>query len=271
MWWWVVVGVAVAIGAIIFRAATTADGFSHRLIQFFFLRFGSLEDYTKGPATDLSLTALVADQDLAPAARMLARIIPSQAAWLGRRFPTDKGGWHDYLPAYDSIFASYRDQPALKVLEIGVKKGGSIALWREYFAADAFIYGIDVLPIVPTFRRDAHIKILVLDSRDRAALDTAFADLQFDIIVDDGLHDPDSQMQTFECLRHRLKPEGVYLIEDVYDLRTAQYEALGYRCAVLPDPSGQYLQAVLPPRSRVLQLDWEALGAAPEAPQAASA
>ncbi len=37
-------------------------------------------------------------------------------------------------------------------------------LWREFFDASTFIYGIDIDPSCPTFTRDAHMKSIILDT-----------------------------------------------------------------------------------------------------------
>jgi hypothetical protein len=46
-----------------------------------------------------------------------------------------------YLDVYDPILAPWVDKEA-KLLEIGVRKGGSLQLWRDYFPR-GIIVGID--------------------------------------------------------------------------------------------------------------------------------
>lgn len=53
--------------------------------------------------------------------------------------------WHHYLPIYERYFAPYKSLKP-RFLEIGVSKGGSLSLWREYFGPDAVIFGIDIDP-----------------------------------------------------------------------------------------------------------------------------
>lgn len=50
--------------------------------------------------------------------------------------------WHHYIPLYDKYFSKYR-RTKVRLLEIGVAKGGSLQLWRKYFGKSAVIYGID--------------------------------------------------------------------------------------------------------------------------------
>jgi hypothetical protein len=53
--------------------------------------------------------------------------------------------WIRYLDVYERHFAPNRNT-RLKMLEIGVFKGGSLDLWRDYFGADAKIFGVDLDP-----------------------------------------------------------------------------------------------------------------------------
>ena len=75
----------------------------------------------------------------------------------------DKDTRHNYTLTYDWLLSPYQTS-ATHVLEVGVKKGGSIKLWREFFNAGATIVGVDVDKAVPTFPRDAHIKTVLADS-----------------------------------------------------------------------------------------------------------
>lgn len=85
---------------------------------------------------------------------------PRRLGFLSAQFPTDKDFTHNYTLNYDRILAPYT-KTANAILEVGVKKGGSIQMWREYFRAETFVYGMDIDPGVPTFVADGHIKILV--------------------------------------------------------------------------------------------------------------
>ena len=61
--------------------------------------------------------------------------------------------WAHYFEVYDEVLGELarqcregaRDKP-VRVLEIGVWRGGSLKLWRDYFGKNAVIYGIDVDP-----------------------------------------------------------------------------------------------------------------------------
>ncbi len=62
----------------------------------------------------------------------------------------------------------------LTSLQVGVKKGGSIKLLREYFHHKCTIIGVDVDKACPQFPHDAHIKIVLASSTDSAIMQKAF-------------------------------------------------------------------------------------------------
>lgn len=51
--------------------------------------------------------------------------------------------WHHYITIYERYFEKYRGQK-IRFLEIGVSKGGSLRMWREYFSPEAIVFGIDI-------------------------------------------------------------------------------------------------------------------------------
>ena len=51
--------------------------------------------------------------------------------------------WHHYFDIYTKHFGHYRDRP-IKMLEIGVFRGGSLRMWKDYFHPDSTIVGIDI-------------------------------------------------------------------------------------------------------------------------------
>src|ERR1700733_8181906 len=53
--------------------------------------------------------------------------------------------WLHYFAIYDQALASYVGS-SVKMLEIGVSKGGSLRLWRKFLGSDAVIFGVDVDP-----------------------------------------------------------------------------------------------------------------------------
>ena len=51
--------------------------------------------------------------------------------------------WSQYFPAYERHFSRFINH-SFVFLEIGVRYGGSLPLWRQYFGPNAIIVGIDI-------------------------------------------------------------------------------------------------------------------------------
>jgi hypothetical protein len=133
----------------------------------------------------------------------------------------DKATKHRYYELYEKDFSEFKNQD-IKILEIGTFKGESTQSWIDYFDK-AQIYTAD------TFERVTPDKISALKNNrvqwfkvDSTSLNCKenFNNLgiQFDFIIDDGLHTPEGQRLTFENLIDFLKPTGSYYIEDVWML-----------------------------------------------------
>jgi hypothetical protein len=246
--------VAAALVGLFVRSANSSRGPAYRFVQWFFYRYASLERYRKSGRRYDGAREVMEEHGGGRLPALVSRIVPSQAGWFSRRVPTDKGDYHDYLRRYDRLLRPYMDQEGLRLLEVGVKKGGSMVLWRELFPESATIWGLDINPDVPTFSRDAGIKVLVLDSTDVAEVGASLRGRRFDIIIDDGLHTPHAQLATFTALYPFLEPTGIYIIEDVEEFDPARYGRPGLEVRVYPDPSGQRLVVLCPERSRARHL-----------------
>ena len=121
---------------------------------------------------------------------------------------SDKGTRHSYIEIYETLLAPYRTTRP-RVLEIGVKAGASLALWRDYFPG-GHICGVDIRP--PS-DHPTGCWVLVADATQPAILDLLDGD--WDVIVDDASHRVADQIATFDLLRTRLAPGGLYVIEDI--------------------------------------------------------
>jgi hypothetical protein len=123
--------------------------------------------------------------------------------------------WNHYLDLYDTYLAPYRCKP-VKMLEIGVNRGGSLQLWRRYFGSEAMIYGVDVNPECARFA-DFPTQIRIGSQADPAFLRSVISELgRPDIIIDDGSHVAKHQQVSFETLFPLLAPGGIYVIEDMH-------------------------------------------------------
>ena len=129
-------------------------------------------------------------------------------------YDTDKVK-HHYLDVYDPILGAWRDNE-VKLLEIGVHRGGSLQLWRDYFPR-GIVVGID-LKLPENFVPGERIQLFKGSQEDTQFLSAVagrVAPEGFDIIVDDASHIGELTKITFwHLFEHHLKPGGLYAIED---------------------------------------------------------
>jgi hypothetical protein len=157
-------------------------------------------------------------------------------------FDTDKQDQHTYLESYEKLFKPYKDKK-INILEIGILDGGSLKLWSMYFT-NAKIYGADTFERVSIedvkinlegtwwSKTFSDVELVKFDSatagdKDR---DNFFNTLRennilFDIIIDDGSHRWDFQVDTFNNFKPLLNIGGLYIIEDIWTTDTHKYKA----------------------------------------------
>ena len=137
----------------------------------------------------------------------------------------------EYTQIYEPVFRDIREE-VTTFLEVGIgtlqpeipssfvgnpghfpyyKPGGSLRAWRDYFP-NAQVYGMDVAEDCRI--EEERIKTFIVSSTDSQLCDNELQTLQFDIIIDDGLHTGLGQLQTMKNLFHRVKDGGYYVIED---------------------------------------------------------
>jgi len=134
------------------------------------------------------------------------------------RYPTDKNNAHSYGDTLEALLKPYRDT-AQYVFEIGVEKGASLRAFREYFK-HAVVIGMDNRaetvfsePRIYTYQGDQNL------AKDLTSLCNALS-IQYDIIIDDGNHQPVSQVMGVFHLWPHLKSGGLYIVEDIQDEKT---------------------------------------------------
>lgn len=137
------------------------------------------------------------------------------------------GKWAHYYEVYDRHFAKYRGKSPV-VMEIGVWKGGSVQMWKDYFGEGAQIIGIDIDEDVKSFEEE-QITIEIGSQEDRDFLRAMKEKYpRIDILIDDGGHTMNQQIVTFEEMFPHIAYGGTYLCEDLHTSYWPRYGG-GYR------------------------------------------
>lgn len=139
---------------------------------------------------------------------------------------TDKGpSQHNYTELYERLLFQWRDDP-IKIFEIGVAEGGSLAMWQSYFPK-ARIFAVDILD--KSQFNNARVTTLVADQGNRdqlqAAIEKSGGDI--DVLIDDGGHTMEQQQVSLGFLFRHVRPGGYYIIEDVHTSLPALWKGYG--------------------------------------------
>jgi len=144
---------------------------------------------------------------------------------------------HTYTEVYHTLFKDRMDQ-TLTVFEMGLgtnntnilsnmgpngRPGASLRAWRDYFR-QSLIYGADIDRDV-LFAED-RIQTVYCDQLNPEVIRTMWDSLpDMDIIIDDGLHTFEANVTLFENSIHKLKPNGIYVIEDIDNLNIQRFRS----------------------------------------------
>ena len=136
---------------------------------------------------------------------------------IAKKHGTDKrAGFHGYTATYDRHLSPHRGS-FKTVLEIGVHAGSSLLMWKDYFS-NATIYGMDIKPNINTKRLSVGgVHVFQGDQNEVGQLEDVMRCIRepLDLVIDDGSHENESQLISFETLWPHVRPGGFYIIEDV--------------------------------------------------------
>ena len=161
------------------------------------------------------------------------------------RYKSDKGhnniqdAWHNYTTFYYSVFKDIQGKN-LRVFELGLGTnntsvpsnmgadgvpGASLYGWREFFP-NAQVFGADIDKVIlfntdriQTYFCDQTKPTIIQEMWNEPALKE-----NFDIIIEDGLHEYSANVCFFENSIHKLKPFGYYVIEDILNNDLNRFE-----------------------------------------------
>ncbi len=143
-----------------------------------------------------------------------------------KKYGSNKGGeWKHRNGIIRSFYGDLYEEELkgkkiTNLLEIGIgfdisSPGSSLRSWRHLFPT-AKIYGADIDKRV--LFEEENIKTFFTDQLNKIELNILKKKLNnifFDVIIDDGLHTYEANINTFEVFNDILSKEGLYFIEDI--------------------------------------------------------
>jgi len=156
---------------------------------------------------------------------------------------------HTFSNYYYSLFNHFKDDVKL-VFECGLgtnnqkiqsnmgpngKPGASLRVWRDYFK-NAQIYGADIDNDI--LFEEHRIKTYYVDQLKTQTIMQMWKKVRvknFDIIIDDGLHNSEANLNFFFNSFKKLKKNGIYIIEDVKgsDLKSTMSELKSFNSELI--------------------------------------
>lgn len=136
------------------------------------------------------------------------------------------GGWHNYTLVYDYLFKANKNK-VKNMFELGLgttnlnlsenlrEYGASLKAWKKYFSK-AEIFGADIDKNI--LFNEERIKTFYCDQTSPKSIKLLwenFNDVEFDIILEDGLHTYEANIIFLENSLHKVKKSGFYIIEDI--------------------------------------------------------
>lgn len=149
-----------------------------------------------------------------------------------------------FFDTYEELFSKYRNKE-ITFVEIGVKWGGSLFMWRDYFGEKAKIIGIDLYP--ETIKLEKHgFKIYIGDQSSPKFWNKFFSEVgKVDIILDDGGHTNENQiLTTYNTIKH-IKDGGLLVVEDTHCsysnkfFNPSKYSFINYSKFLIDDLNGR--------------------------------
>lgn len=145
-------------------------------------------------------------------------------------YGTDKDV-HPYVDEYyDKSFLRLKEENIVLV-EIGVRGGASLSLWKNYFQNAKKIYGMDNLetnnnhniPVNQDWISGDNVEYIVGDAYQEE-FSNKIPD-NIDIFIDDGPHTVDSHIKAIELYIPKMSKNGIFIIEDImYEVNTFLYD-----------------------------------------------
>lgn len=190
---------------------------------------------------------------------------PTRFCRVMTKYGSDKGRrWHNYTTVYSQLVCRRTASP-LRIFELGLgtnnpslvstmgetgRPGASHRGWRELFPL-ASIFGADIDQSI--LFQDDRIRTFYCDQTDRASIRALWKNLElqedFDLLIEDGLHTFDANMCFLEASIDKIRPGGLYIIEDIETKFIDQWKKILSDSYANRYPSYEFALVVLPNRA----------------------
>ena len=132
--------------------------------------------------------------------------------------------WSGYFEIYEELFRPFKNKN-ITFVEIGVKNGGSLEIWKKYFGKQSRIIGIDINPKCQIFEKDGY-EIFIGNQSSPEFWNFFFKKVgKVDIILDDGGHTNIDQITTTINTVSKIKNNGLLVIEDIHTSYSKEYNS----------------------------------------------
>jgi hypothetical protein len=121
--------------------------------------------------------------------------------------------WGSYFQVYDQIFKKFKNKK-IKFVEVGVANGGSLFIWKKYFAKNARIIGVDFNPKAKALEKYG-FEIFIGNQSDKNFWKSFYRKVgKIDILLDDGGHKNLQQISTVHYSFQNINNNGLIVVED---------------------------------------------------------
>lgn len=130
---------------------------------------------------------------------------------------------NNYFDVYERHLARFVESASV-LLEIGVGLGGSLQMWKAYLGPHSKIIGLDIKPECKTYK-ESGIEIFIGSQDDPKIINAIFSKYpEIDIVIDDGSHQMNHMVESFNLIYKRLQPNGIYMVEDIHTCYWDKYK-----------------------------------------------
>jgi hypothetical protein len=139
------------------------------------------------------------------------------------------GKFDTYFDVYEQHFSKFVGKKPV-VVEVGIYKGGSAKMWKEYFGPGATIIGIDVNEELCSQYTTPGCE-QVFGDQGKIEFWQKFFETHpdIDVFIDDGGHHQFQQINTLYSVWPHMNQGGVYLCEDTHTSYWPDYSGGGLK------------------------------------------